>query len=58
MTKNNIDTIVDAVVSRVEEVMNKTFEIEASGRHIHLNREAIDSLFGECYQLHPSKYLS
>jgi len=58
MTKNNIDIIVDTVVSRVEEVINKTFEIEASGRHIHLNREAINSLFGEGYQLHPSKYLS
>ncbi len=58
MTKNNIDTIVDTVISRIHEVMGQTFEIEASGRHIHLNREAIDSLFGEGYQLHPSKYLS
>ncbi|MBU5314405.1 phosphate propanoyltransferase [Tissierella carlieri] len=58
MTKNNIDTIVDTVVSRIYEVMDQTFEIEASGRHIHLNREAIDSLFGDGYQLHPSKYLS
>ena len=58
MTKNNIDMIVDTVVSRIYEVMDQTFEIEASGRHIHLNREAIDSLFGEGYQLHPSKYLS
>lgn len=58
MTKNNIDMIVDTVVSRIYEVMDQTFEVEASGRHIHLNREAIDSLFGEGYQLHPSKYLS
>ncbi|OZV13063.1 propanediol utilization protein [Tissierella sp. P1] len=58
MTKNNIDTIVDTVVSRIYEVMDQTFEIEASGRHIHLNREAIDSLFGDGYQLRPSKYLS
>ncbi len=58
MTKNNIDTIVDTVVSHIQEIMDKTFEIEASGRHVHLNREAIDSLFGEGYQLHPSKYLS
>lgn len=55
---NDIDTIVDIVVSRIQEVMDQTFEIEASGRHIHLNREAIDCLFGEGYQLHPSKYLS
>ncbi len=58
MTKNNIDTIVDAVISHIQEIMDQTFEIEASGRHVHLNREAIDSLFGEGYQLHPSKYLS
>lgn len=58
MSKNTIDTIVDAVVCRIQEVMEQTFEIEASGRHIHLSREAIDSLFGEGYQLHPSKYLS
>ena len=58
MTKNNMDTIVDAVVSRIHEVMDQTFEIEASGRHIHLNREAIDALFGVGYQLHPAKYLS
>lgn len=58
MTKNNIDTIVDTVVSHIQEIMDQTFEIEASGRHVHLNKEAIDSLFGEVYQLHPSKYLS
>lgn len=58
MTKSNIDTIVDTVVSRIQEVMDQTFEIEASGRHIHLNREAIDFLFGEGYQLQPAKYLS
>lgn len=58
MTKDNIDTIVDTVVSRIQEVMSQTFEIEASGRHIHLNREAIDSLFGKGYQLNPLKYLS
>ncbi len=58
MTKNNIDTIVDTVVSRIQEVMDQTFEVEASGRHIHLNRRTIDYLFGEGYQLRPSKYLS
>lgn len=58
MTDYSIDTIVDTVVSRIQEVMVQSFEIEASGRHIHLNREAIDTLFGEGYQLHPTKYLS
>lgn len=58
MTKSSIDSIVDTVISRIHEVMNQTFEIEASGRHIHLNREAIDALFGKGYQLQPQKYLS
>jgi len=58
MTDYSIDTIVDTVVSRIQEVMDRSFEIEASGRHIHLTREAIDTLFGVGYQLHPTKYLS
>lgn len=58
MTTNNIDIIVDKVVSRVQKIVDQTFEIEASGRHIHLDREAIDHLFGEGYKLHPAKYLS
>ncbi|CUX22464.1 Phosphate propanoyltransferase [Clostridium sp. C105KSO15] len=58
MTDYSIDTIVDTVVSRIQKVMDQSFEIEASGRHIHLNREAIDTLFHEGYQLHPTKYLS
>ena len=58
MTSNNIDIIVGTVVSRIQEIMDRTFEIEASGRHIHLNRKAIDSLFGEGYELCPMKYLS
>lgn len=33
-------------------------EVEASGRHIHLSREAIDFLFGEGYQLTKGKELS
>lgn len=58
LTKGNIDIIVDTVVSKIEEVMAQSFEIEASGRHIHLNQEAINALFGEGYELQPSKYLS
>src|SRR5699024_3325126 len=33
-------------------------ELEASGRHVHLSREAIDYLFGEGYKLTKSKELS
>ena len=32
--------------------------IEVSGRHVHLSREAVDKLFGECYQLKVLKNLS
>ncbi len=28
-----------------------TFEVEASGRHVHLSRQEIDALFGPGYQL-------
>jgi|GEM_PF-458785 len=28
-----------------------TIQLEASGRHVHLSREAVDTLFGEGYQL-------
>lgn len=58
MTKNDIDIIVDTVVSRIQKIVDQTFEIEASGRHIHLNRQAIDSLFGQGYKLRPAKNLS
>ncbi|MCG8483167.1 MAG: phosphate propanoyltransferase [Clostridia bacterium] len=33
-------------------------EIEASGRHVHLSREAVEALFGEGYQLTKGKDLS
>ncbi|WP_269745343.1 ethanolamine utilization phosphate acetyltransferase EutD [Pontibacillus litoralis] len=47
----------------VREVVNKVmegfyFEVEASGRHIHLDRPTIDALFGKGYQLTKAKDLS
>ena len=38
--------------------MEKSFDIEISARHVHLNREAIDALFGKNYALTPKKQLS
>nr|WP_067389875.1 ethanolamine utilization phosphate acetyltransferase EutD [Enterococcus canis] len=53
---------VDPVTQIVEEVVKRltelTFEVEASGRHIHLSRHEIDCLFGEGYQLTKVKDLS
>ncbi len=53
-----IDELVSEVARKVQENMQQTFEIEASGRHVHLSREHIDHLFGEGYQLSAEKYLS
>lgn len=51
-----VDRIVDEVVN---ELKQKVFiEVEASGRHVHLSRSDIDSLFGHGYQLTPVKELS
>lgn len=51
-----IDVIVDAVM---KEMSNKLFiMVEASGRHVHLCREDINTLFGYGYQLTPAKELS
>lgn len=51
-----IDVIVDAVI---KEMSNKLFiMVEASGRHVHLSREDINTLFGYGYQLTPVKELS
>ncbi len=52
----NIDALVDMIVEKI----NERFQIpvEASGRHVHLSREAIDILFGEGYELTKVKDLS
>lgn len=52
-----VESIINEVVKRVQ---NETtcFEVEASGKHVHLSREAIDALFGKGYQLTKAKDLS
>lgn len=55
-TSYQIDVIVDAVM---KEISNKLFiMVEASGRHVHLSREDLNTLFGYGYQLTPAKDLS
>ncbi|MBZ6527562.1 phosphate propanoyltransferase [Aerococcaceae bacterium DSM 111021] len=53
-----MNELIDKVAERVNSELSNTFEIEASGRHIHLSQEAVDVLFGEGYKLTPMKYLS
>lgn len=56
MNEATLDRIVREVVSRIQPKAD--FEVEASGRHVHLDRPTIDRLFGEGYQLTKAKELS
>ena len=38
---NQVDQIVEEVVKRIQ-AQTTSFEVEASGRHIHLSRGAVD----------------
>ncbi len=51
-----IDVIVDAVMKEISEKL--FIMVEASGRHVHLSREDINTLYGHGYQLTPVKELS
>lgn len=52
----NVDHIVSAVIKEIKE---KLFvEVEASGRHVHLSQQDLETLFGVGYQLTPAKELS
>lgn len=52
--------LTETITNTVKKVMleESLVEVEASGRHVHLNREAIDYLFGEGYQLTKARNLS
>lgn len=53
---DNIDLLVDEIVEKIKQ---KIFiEVEASGRHVHLSKEAVEILFGEGYKLTRYKDLS
>lgn len=47
-----IERLAEEIVSRL------TIEIEASGRHVHLSREDVETLFGRGYRLNRVKDLS
>ncbi len=48
----SLERLADLVVQKL------TIEIEASGRHVHLTREAVELLFGRGYRLNRVKDLS
>lgn len=52
----DLNTLVDEIVTELRK--KTTVEIEASARHIHLDRPTIDALFGKGYELTPKKPLS
>ena len=52
----DLEEIVNRVVTKVKTKMS--FEIEASGRHVHLDQSTLDQLFGSGHQLTPKKWLS
>jgi propanediol utilization protein len=56
----NISEIANRVIQKMNEleINDNTFEIETSGRHIHLSRKHIDMLFGKDYELTIKRYLS
>ncbi|UHA72527.1 ethanolamine utilization phosphate acetyltransferase EutD [Paenibacillus sp. 481] len=56
MDNQFLESIVNEVIKRVQD--ETCIEIEASGKHVHLNRAAIDALFGEGYQLTKARDLS
>ena len=56
MNQEDLNRLIDEVVKRVEN--QNGVEVEASGRHIHLDRATIDALFGQGYELKVAKYLS
>ncbi|MGY4105493.1 ethanolamine utilization phosphate acetyltransferase EutD [Ignavigranum ruoffiae] len=58
MNVTNIENLAEKVVQRVKEKTGQTFEVEASGRHIHLSEEDLKTLCGENFELNPVKYLS
>lgn len=53
-----LETLIEKVAERVQEQLDSSFEIEASGRHVHLSQEDLDRLFGPGYELTKMKDLS
>ena len=52
----SVDQLVDTIVQALKKQL--FIEVEASGRHVHLSRADVDTLFGVGYKLTPVKELS
>ena len=53
-----LENLVNKVIDKVQEELQGSFEVEASGRHVHLSQEDLEALFGPNYQLTKAKDLS
>lgn len=54
----SIDELISKVLEKVQNEVSGSFEVEASGRHIHLSQADVDALFGKGYELTKQKDLS
>lgn len=60
----SLDQLVEKILEKVQAELQTveqgplTFEVEASGRHVHLSQKDLDTLFGPGYQLTKAKDLS
>lgn len=60
----SLEQLVEQILEKVQAELNGenqaplTFEVEASGRHVHLSQKDLDILFGPGYQLTKAKDLS
>lgn len=52
----NIEAIVSTVIGELKARL--FIEVEASGRHVHVSKQDLESLFGTGYRLTPAKELS
>ena len=54
----SFENLIDKVIDRIQNELAGSFEVEASGRHVHLSRKELDALFGTGYELTKAKDLS
>ena len=51
----SFENLIDKVIDRIQNELDGSFEVEASGRHVHLSRKELDALFGTGYELTKAK---
>ena len=54
----SFENLIDKVIDRIQNELDSSFEVEASGRHVHLSRKELDALLGTGYELTKVKDLS